>query len=496
MNETAIRNLIVLALCAIAAVVFGSIVASQSYENLILLAYLVVGIYVLVAPGFAPLVAFGLLNPFVLPLPLIWNVPFMLIILGICCVKFFFYQAVNKQPVVLRHCFTWATAAFFGWVVLRYCLNPVRPNASGFGENITGFRSYLNYGVCFGTVLLFPFFFTKREDLIKVIRWIGGISLFFVLLLIPFVFSKSLTAALWLGRFGLFVAPFENGMLRFVVLSGFGLNLLTLSLLPNIVPVRRWMRVAMAVLGGVAMVVGANRSTLVMALVVLATIALIRRRTFMLTGLVVGSIVALAAFDYIGERVDISGGVGFLRILSLGSDRLARESGAADTMVWRMIRWKRAMTEIQAHPIIGKGYGGLENAWLWSDIGEFEEARVEADLASGGIHNGFLNAAYSLGIPAVLFFVISIGGEIFRRFKAARDDVEDPIQTDAHIFVCANLAALLPTIYIGIDLNTPIIWFFIAMGAFLMRTKPAEPKAAVEEAEEAPMPLIRRRLPV
>src|SRR4051812_1205981 len=149
MNPSAVKQLVVLVLCGIAAVVAGGLLASENYENLILLSYLLVGAYVLAAPGFAPLIAFGLLNPFVLPIPYIWNVPLLLIILMICCVKLFFRNAVRKQQDVYRYCLTSASAAFFGWVVLRYCLNPVLPNFSGFGANVTGFRSYLNYAICF-----------------------------------------------------------------------------------------------------------------------------------------------------------------------------------------------------------------------------------------------------------------------------------------------------------------------------------------------------------
>ena len=53
---------------------------------------------------------------------------------------------------------------------------------------------------------------------------------------IPMVFSKNFVLAMWLQRFGVFVTTFDNGMLRFVVLPGFGLNLLMLSFFPSLVP--------------------------------------------------------------------------------------------------------------------------------------------------------------------------------------------------------------------------------------------------------------------
>ena len=69
MNPNAVKQLIILVLCCIAAVMFGTVVASQDYENLLLLSYLLLGVYVLATPGFVPLIAFGLLNPFILPIP-------------------------------------------------------------------------------------------------------------------------------------------------------------------------------------------------------------------------------------------------------------------------------------------------------------------------------------------------------------------------------------------------------------------------------------------
>jgi hypothetical protein len=497
MNPTAIKNLIILVLCGITAIVLGSIVSSQSYDNLLLLTYLLVGIYVVAAPGFVPLIAFGLLNPFILPIPFIWNVPFMLLILAICCVKLFFYKAISKEQFTYRNCFTWATIAFFAWVVLRYGLNPVRPNTSGFGANVTGFRSYLNYAICGALVLFIPFFFRKREDVVKLVRWIGGLSVFFILFFLPFAFSKSMFAANWLQRFGLFVATFDNGLLRFVVLPGFGLNLLILSMLPNLVTVRKWMRVSMAGLGITAIVLGGNRGSFIMAGIMVAAILLIQGRRMMVGVSLAAAIMMLGAFHYIGEQLDIREGVGFLRILSIGSERVARESGAMDTVEWRMIRWKRAMNEIEAHPLVGKGYGGLENAWIWSDWAQFEEARVEVDLAAGGIHNGYITAAYSLGIPALLFFVIALGGQLVANIKAVRrSSGHDPALADLHTYIYANLVGLIPSIYIGTDLNAPTIWLYIALGVLLTRMsaeKVAEPETV---ATPEVVPYFPKRIPV
>jgi len=498
MNPSAVKNLIILVLCGVIAIVLGSVISSQSYDNLLLLSYLLVGMYVVAAPGFVPLIAFGSLNPFILPLPFIWNVPFMAIILAVCCVKLFFYKAISKEQFVYRNCFTWSTFAFFALVVLRYGLNPVFPNTSGFGANVTGFRSYLNYAICGALVFFIPFFFRKREDVVKLIRWTGAISLFFILFFLPFAFSKSMFAAMWLRRFGLFVATFDNGLLRFVVLPGFGLNLLILSFFPNIIPLPRWIRVTMAVLGIAAIVLGGNRGSFLMGIIMVIAILLIRGRRTMVGVSLAASVLLFGAFYYIGEQLDVREGVGFLRILSIGSQRVARESGAVDSVEWRMVRWKRAMIEIEAHPLVGKGYGGLENAWIWSDWAQFDEARVEADLASGGIHNGYITAAYSLGIPALIFFLIAIGGQIVANIKVIRQSgASDPLLTDLSIYILANLIGLMPSIYIGTDLNSPLIWLYMALGTLLIRMN-KEKVTEQPEAVAAPqvVRIFPKRIPV
>ena len=79
---------------------------------------------------------------------------------------------------------------------------------------------------------------------------------------------------------------------------------------------------------------------------VVLAIVLVRRRILTFTLLVVGTSLLLVAFHFIGERLDVRSGVGFWRIASLTSRRIAEESGAVGTAEWRMIRWKRALDEI------------------------------------------------------------------------------------------------------------------------------------------------------
>jgi O-antigen ligase len=166
-----------------------------------------------------------------------------------------------------------------------------------------------------------------------------------------------------------------------------------------------------------------------------------------------------------------------MRVLSIVSRRVAEASGAVDTSDWRIMRWRRAMNEIIANPIFGKGYGGVENAWVFADVSQFEDARLEVDLATGGIHNGYISCAYSLGIPALILFLFVFFEKIWSTFKLAEKFKDrDKELSEFHIWVGSNLVGLILAIYVGADLNAAIIWLYIAMAVYLKRMAEAEEK--------------------
>jgi hypothetical protein len=102
------------------AVVFGFLLATGDFTMLFILAYAAITLYVLIFPGYLPLIALGLLSPFVLPIPYISNFPFLLLILGICCVKIFFEHAHSERQRAVNIVFTIGTVLFFGWIFMRY----------------------------------------------------------------------------------------------------------------------------------------------------------------------------------------------------------------------------------------------------------------------------------------------------------------------------------------------------------------------------------------
>lgn len=480
MNPSVIKHLLVLAIVLVMAVVFGYLLASGDYTMLFLMAYAGLLLYVLIFPGYLPLISLGLLSPFVLPIPYISNFPFLLLILGICCVKFFFEHALSEKQRMVKHCLTAGIVLFFAWVAIRYLKNPVMPNVKGFGANVTGFRSYLNYAMCATLVVLLPYFVTNRQDVKELLKWLCKVSVFFILLMTPFVFSKSPTAAYWISLFGVNVSFYDNGWLRFVALPSFGIVLVSLAILPEATGWGRGKRAILFGLGIIAIILGGNRGSFAQALAIFVAVQLYRRQyfKFAISMASVGAI--LLAFYIIGEKVDLSRGVGFMRVLSIVSKRVAEASGAVDTSDWRIMRWRRAMNEIIANPIFGKGYGGVENAWVFADVSQFEDARLEVDLATGGIHNGYISCAYSLGVPALILFLIIFIEKIWATFKCAEKFKDkDKELSEFHIWVGSNLVGLTLAIYVGADLNAPIIWLYITMAVYLKRMAEAEEKKLV-----------------
>jgi O-antigen ligase len=354
-------------------------------------------------------------------------------------------------------------------------MNNVKPNVQGFGANVTGFRSYLNYAMCLVLILLLPYFVTSRKYVKELLKWMARVSVFFILLMTPFVFSKSATAAYWISLFGLNVNFFDNGWLRFVALPSFGIVLISLVLVPKIVDWSFEKRAVMLGLGVIAIFLGGNRGSFAQVLAIILAVELFRRRyiRLVLIGISIG--VILLGFYFIGERIDLSRGVGSLRILSIVSKRVAEASGAVDTSDWRIMRWRRATSEIIANPLFGKGYGGVENAWVFADISQFEDARLEVDLATGGIHNGYISCAYSLGVPALMIFLFIFLNKIWVCFKFSEKlKYVDGEPSDLYVWAGSNLIGLILAIYVGADLNAPIIWFYIAMTVYLKRLTEAE----------------------
>ncbi len=465
----------------------GHAVAAGDYYLLILLmVFLPVGIAAVIVPGYEFFLAFGLLCPFAFPIPFVYQFPLFGLILGFCCFKLAFSRGMDKTRIDYQNAFNLVTIVFFMWVVVRYCMNPVRPGvAIGTGTSVTGFRAYLSYGICFALVMSLGWFLRDRVAVARLIKWMGVVSICFVALFIPLTFSKSLAIATMLMPFGLNISFFDNGWLRFVTLPGFGLILVILSLLPNLFPVRRSWRIVLFCVGILAILMGGNRSSVGMAFVAVLTLTLIRRGMGAFLGVSAAMAICLLTFNYLGQNLKFEKGVGFFRVLALVSDRVARETEAGATYQWRQVRWELAMFDVRKHPWMGVGYGGLGSAYAFAIAEGYEQNNAEIDVAAGSIHNGFLAGARAFGVPFCLLFIWIIGSRIFVHFRESmRQRERDPFRSDLHGFVLANMITLPIAIYFGSDLNGAYVWFYIALGFIVSKLKTPEAAAAVAVANQ------------
>lgn len=114
-------------------------------------------------------------------------------------------------------------AIFFAWVAIRYAMDPVLPGvAVGRGNDVTGFRAYLNFFTCLFLLMTVSLYLGSEAQAASLVRSLVWVSLGFVLLFVPLTLTKSMMALDVLTAFGMYVAMYDNGWLRFVVLGVFG----------------------------------------------------------------------------------------------------------------------------------------------------------------------------------------------------------------------------------------------------------------------------------
>ena len=119
MLPRAFKSILVLVLSGLVAVLLGNLIGQGDFDSLILLCYAGLGIFLLTAPGYQPLLALGLLNPFILPIPLVHAFPFLAIMLGVCVCKLMLRDSLthvefhNYQSAMTRCCrfLQWAVQA-------------------------------------------------------------------------------------------------------------------------------------------------------------------------------------------------------------------------------------------------------------------------------------------------------------------------------------------------------------------------------------------------
>src|SRR5437016_253061 len=134
-----IKAIVVGLIILVLSLFVGNAVAEGNYFHLVLLLLILpLAIAAVISPGYEFFLAFGLLCPFALPIPFVYQFPFFGLVMGFCCFKLAFSRGMDGTRIEYQNAFNWATLVLFGWVVLRYCINPVRPGiAIGSGTGVT-----------------------------------------------------------------------------------------------------------------------------------------------------------------------------------------------------------------------------------------------------------------------------------------------------------------------------------------------------------------------
>jgi O-antigen ligase len=487
MTPTLVKNFIVVCLCAFVALVLGFAISTQSYDLIVLPVIMALFVTTMVVPGYGFLIAFGLTCPFALPLPFVWGMPMILFMLGLCALKHILRRALGSEKLAINY--SLPVALFFGWVLVRYCINPVTPGiAIGVSEGITGFRAYLNYAICAALFFAVGLFRTEAQ-IVNLLRWICGVSALWVCVFLPMMFTKSFALASLLPALGIFVDFFENGWLRFVILPDFGLALICAGVLPNLFKFGKKLRVVLLTVGLLAVVLGGNRSSTLMLFAVILIVGFLRYRWAGLGVTTAVLALAVGTLYYIGENGSVQDPA-VNRIAALVSPKAADVTGAAATVEWRKVRWERAMEDIREHPLIGMSYGGLENAFVFATWSDYERAKVDMDVATGGIHNGYLANARALGIPSLIVFICLFSSFIVSQARQAlKFKTIDPFKSDLHAYLWVNLVCVGIHIYIGTDLNDPSLWFFMSLCTLVQRLKWTGISAKKNPDATAPAPL-------
>ncbi|MDB6026130.1 MAG: hypothetical protein JWM68_2353 [Verrucomicrobiales bacterium] len=485
MKSHLLKLFLVFGIAAFLAIFSGYYIVANDYVMVLYILAVIIGVSAALFSSYLALFSIGLLCPFVLPLPYVSRFPFLFFILTISLGRFIFQGWFRPSPERLK-LVIFPIGVFFSWVLIRYCLNPNIPNLSGYGDSISGFRSYLNYLLCFLVFVAIGIFVRDRAGAVRLVSCLKNTCLFFALLLIALVFTKSMAVAAVLSWLGVSVQLFDNGFLRFVILPFFGTVLLGVSLLPRILSLSRFARVSIQLLAWIAILVSGTRSGVLMGLAMVCCIFFLKRRFARLGCLVSLAILSTVALHFVGEAFPTIGRIGFLRFVTLTSDRVAANSDAQDSITWRKLRWTRAIEDIKRSPVIGMGYGGLENAFVLRDYQQAQEEMVEIDVVSGGIHNGYLTSARALGIPGALLFIYIMLSQMFDNMRCSRRyEKSDPLMSDLHCLILANLVAFTLTIYIGTDVNVPLLWCFLGFGLLLQRIRKKEARALTPKSAAA-----------
>ena len=233
-------------------------------------------------------------------------------------------------------------------------------------------------GVCIG-------YNQRPRSLMAMIAWVSGCMLLLSIIVVLAFPDTGLSPGQWRGVLfsgaeikewrGIFLNKNEMGALASATLTFF-LVAAVHGRLPRVYAA------ALAMLSGIVVVMSGSATAAALtalSLLTIATFTLSRRVKFTYQTLIIAALLAVPAWLFIMLQFDMFTG-------ALNRD---------PTMTSRTQIWQDALVAIRDAPLIGHGYHAV---WVWDDSTWFPQLR-STKLAAHA-HNGYLQVAADLGVPA------------------------------------------------------------------------------------------------
>ncbi len=450
----------------------GLWIAKFSVLKISLLLAVISGIFFLKFADYPILLALGFSLPHNMPLPLIWAMPTYFIILSLCIAHKIVCLSTQRDKSFKfgKNISIWIFL-FFGWVFFRYLQDPALPRLFASSDvGVTGFKSFFGYFACLVYILFLPILIDTKERFIKFLRWMAIFALFFISVLSIGSLTSSYELANIYQSIGFTPNYIPGSTLRFVALPNYGFLLISLIFLRDELRLRKVHILFMMGFGVTALVLGSNRTTILQLFAFIILILMLRGKIIALYASLVIFVSILSVFYYVGENYTLPTKYQFVRVLSIASPKVSRETDAMSNIHWRLMRWERALEDIKENPVLGVGYGGMEGIFrLLSYTRIDEDMKIEMDLATGSSHNTLISGARALGIPAVVLFLAVWYVQVYYHFKKYRNkEIRDDYYHYAS-WLLPILLSLLISMQASYDLNSIRLWFFVGISELLKK---------------------------
>ncbi len=395
-----------------------------------------------------------------------------------------FLRLTVQGYISYRQSFNWPLTIAFGWVIIRFMMNPVtKLGATAGGSGVSGALPYFNYVFAMFLMIVLGAVLNDRPKIMYFMRWCYRVVLWSGLALTICAFIPG--TAPYLAAMGSFAAgSIGDGIQRLVQLPGYGLFLLEVALCPALFHLKPWKCAVIFSLGLSMMIIGGNRSAVAGAFIVIPVMLFLRRQSNALLVTILTMVVCIGALRFTVANMDPANIPPMMRSFGVFDSEIDKASGGDASAKWRYAVWDDGWKKIMETPLIGRGFGNLPLHVEGNDAQKSTD--FETVLAGGEAHNGFVNAAYGFGIPFMIALSAAIVLYFFKEASLAlRSDRHDPEMRDLHAFLAGMFASYPILIYTAFDLSIVMLWTYVSISCVLSHL----PREKMEVPSSAGAPL-------